>query len=278
MTLLIGGGLSALIAGIVLAEIASPGRRAAYRFPAAVIWWELGFLGTTLTATCIVQVGLDDARDAPSTILILLGGLLLGFVLGFAAWRLAIEPPLEEEEGVVPEPVVLAAGERAVWMQTVTMARTGVVVLAASIALLVVMAGVSAVIDLRAGGLGAGFWITVGALVLVTVLVLCALVFRVRVDERGLSVRAVVGWPHLRVPRSDIRSVEVVHVSPMAEYGGWGWRYGIGIGWGVVMRTGEAIRVTRRDGRMLTVTVDDAETAAALLRGLGDRGKAEAEP
>jgi hypothetical protein len=40
---------------------------------------------------------------------------------------------------------------------------------------------------------------------------------------------------------------------------------------GIVLRAGEALQVTRRDGRRFTVTVDDAATAAALLEALSSR-------
>jgi len=169
--------------------------------------------------------------------------------------------------------VTLGANERAVWMRTVTMARSGIVVLVVAIVVVLAATVGSFAAELAAGAPLMGAWISLAALILVTVSILCALVFRVRVDEDGLEVRAAAGWPRIRIARDDIRSVEVVHVSPMGEYGGWGWRYGIGSGWAVVMRTGEAIRVTRRNGKVFTVTVDDAETGAALLRGLADRDR-----
>ena len=272
MTLLIGAGASALIAGFTLAEISSPGKRTSYRFMAAVIWWEVGLVGISSLGTMLSQVGLDDARDAPSVTGILIAGLVVGIALGLTAWRLSIEPPAEADESRVPAPVALAPSERAVWLQTVTMARPGLIVLGSAVVLLLVLAAATASLDLAASGrLSGGTWVLVGSFALVAVLVLGCCVFRVRVDDSGLTVHAPIGWPRIHIPREEIRTADVVLVSPMGEYGGWGWRYAVGNGWGVVMRAGEGLRVTRTSGKVFTVTVDDAETAAALLGGLQER-------
>ncbi|GAA4188490.1 DUF1648 domain-containing protein [Microbacterium oryzae] len=271
MTLLVGGGSTALIAGITLAGIASPNRPISYRFITAVIWWEVGLLGIGLSSTFFAQLGLDDARDAGTALWGLGAGFLLGLALGAIAWRLSIEVP-GEDEAVAPEPVPLSAGERAVWLRTATMARSGWIVLGALLGVLLVVGLVVLALDVaHLGAPSAGTWITFGSLALVAFLVGTGCVARVRVDEEGLTVRTPIGWPRVRIPREEIRSAEVVFVSPMAEYGGWGWRYGAGSGWGAVLRAGDALRVTRTNGKVFTVTVDDAETAAGLLAAMDRR-------
>jgi hypothetical protein len=111
---------------------------------------------------------------------------------------------------------------------------------------------------------------------------LCALgiAWRVRVDANGIVVRSLpLGRPRTRIPAREIASVKAVRVEPLAEFGGWGWRWSPVGGFGVIARGGDAIQVERRDGRRFTVTVDDAETGAALLAayaasatGTGERG------
>ena len=54
----------------------------------------------------------------------------------------------------------------------------------------------------------------------------------------------------------------------MGEFGGWGLRLSVEGRFGVVLRQGEAIEVTRANGRRFLVTVDDAATGAALLQAL----------
>jgi hypothetical protein len=54
------------------------------------------------------------------------------------------------------------------------------------------------------------------------------------------------------------------------EYGGWGWQLGRRQRFGAIFRGGEALEVTRGDGRRFVVTVDAAAEAAALLTTLTD--------
>ena len=57
----------------------------------------------------------------------------------------------------------------------------------------------------------------------------------------------------------------------LGEFGGWGIRFGRGRRLGIVMRSGEALDVQNRNGSALVVTVDDAATAAALLKAVAAR-------
>ena len=94
--------------------------------------------------------------------------------------------------------------------------------------------------------------------------------FRVTVDRQGLRWRGRLGLPRGHVPLEDIASSEVVQVDP-SHYGGWGYRLSPVHGTALVTRGGSALRVTRRDGRRFTITVDDAGTGAALLEALSHR-------
>ncbi|WES64942.1 hypothetical protein P0L94_02445 [Microbacter sp. GSS18] len=114
-------------------------------------------------------------------------------------------------------------------------------------------------------------WVVTGVAVLLIVLAATTVAFHVRVDDRGLSVESVAGVPRFRVPLGDVTSAAAVDVVPMGEFGGWGLRWAPGRRFGVVLRTGAAIEVTRRDGRRFVVTVDDAGTGAALLEALAER-------
>jgi hypothetical protein len=78
----------------------------------------------------------------------------------------------------------------------------------------------------------------------------------------------VLGLPVIRVPLSDIASADVATIDPFGQFGGWGIRYGFGGRVGIILRSGEALEVIRKSGRSIVITVDDAESAAALLGGL----------
>ncbi|MCC2593925.1 DUF1648 domain-containing protein [Tessaracoccus sp. OS52] len=265
LTLVAGGGIVALTAGISLTAARSSSA-VDFRFMSATNLWLVGFLGSLSLSLMVAQVGLDDARAASGVLWPLALGFLLGLVLGVIGWRATIVVPDDGASGRTPEPVDLAPNEKAVWLQTVTMSRVGLVVLGGALLSCVAVVIVAAFVE-APGAL----WITVATVVLLALLMVLLTVFRVRVDETGLTVRAAVGWPGIHIARQEIRSAEVVRVNPMGEYGGWGWRFSPTHGQGVVLRTGDALRVTRTDGRPFTVTVDDAETAAALLGGYQKR-------
>lgn len=223
-------------------------------------------LAMLTVVTSGVQRGITDARHAPDvTVPVLLGiGLLLA--LGVVGWflqpKVATPAPREAPEGTEAAP--LAASERAAWFGTAAIARGGQLALGA---LWAVAAGMT-VFTLAAGDAGGAVWILVAVTLFTLVAIACSLVFRVRVSAAGLRVRSVTGWPNTRIPLGDIAKVAVVQVNPFAEFGGWGWRWGADGRRGVVLRTGEALQVTRQNGRVFVVTVDGAAEAAAVLQTL----------
>lgn len=251
----------------------------AYRLMAAITWAETALVGAVLFPSFLIQIDLADARDAHLPGWILLAALPLAALFGVVAWWITVEPPRTDRAADTPAAMPLAPTEQAVWIQRVAMSRGGALVLfGLGIAALVGIAAMwaaaagSGEAPERAWSLGSSAVI----LLLVLAVLVSNMVSRVSVDDRGLQVRSALGWPRILIRREDIRSAEVVDVNPMGEYGGWGWRYGMNSGWGVVVRAGEAIRVRRANGKVFTVTVDDAATGAALLNGLVARGTAEA--
>jgi hypothetical protein len=108
-------------------------------------------------------------------------------------------------------------------------------------------------------------WFALLAMVVPVVMFLQSVV-DVRIDGSGLTVRALLGRPRLHVPASDVLRAEVrAHVSPLADFGGHGWRTSPGGAQGIVVRAGEALVVDRRDESPVVVTVDDAAGAAEAL-------------
>jgi len=91
----------------------------------------------------------------------------------------------------------------------------------------------------------------------------------VTIDRRELVVRfsAPWSWP-MRIARKDIASVSVETVNPL-RWGGYGYRGGMRLfkKAAIVLRKGEALRLTLKNGRTLLVTVDDAEGAVAVFDG-----------
>ena len=233
------------------------------RFLAAINLGFAVFMSGVSLLSAGVQLGLDDAADAPD-----IGPwVLLGFVVlaGVTAlgWFLQPKSPVSAlVTGERAEAFALGDAERAAWFGTATMARGGVL-------LLLIGTAVLALAAVFVGATGdPSAWILAAVTALMVLLIATMVVFRVRVNAAGLQVRSLLGWPRTRIPLDRIAEVQTAQVNPLAEFGGWGWRFAVDGRRGVVLRAGEALQVTRTDGRVFVVTVDGAADAAAVLQTL----------
>lgn len=112
---------------------------------------------------------------------------------------------------------------------------------------------------------GQAFGFVMAALcVLFLVIAVSTLWFRVRIDGLGVEVRSTAGWPVFKVAIGDIARVKSAQISPFSEFGGWGLRYTLD-SFAIVMRTGDALVITRNGGRRFVLSVDDSARAAAAL-------------
>jgi len=112
-------------------------------------------------------------------------------------------------------------------------------------------------------------WVWLLALALGALLAL-TLSARVTVDASGLRVSSA-GLSWSRVPLERVASAGTTTVSPLGDFGGWGWRIGVDGRRGYVTRAGEALVVHRIGEPDVVVTVDDADEAAAVLNTLAAR-------
>lgn len=261
----VGGGVTLPLACFALVEMKGPRKRTRYRFLGTVIGAETGLLATLMFGLVLVQVGLDDATEANGVGWVIGLGLVVAAVTGTTFFVLLEDPPPAEGDER-EDPLPPADSLPAVWSRSVSISRGGAIALGALLGGTSLMVLILCFVALReTGGVPFGMWATLLLVVVVILLVVGTLRFGVRIDDSGIDVRALVGWPRVHIPSERITSARVVDVSPMAEFGGWGWRFG-GNGTGIVLRAGEGIRIGREGKSDLTVTVDDAETAVALLR------------
>lgn len=253
--LLSGGG------GVVADESGTPQWSVTARFLGAVNLGLASMMALVSIGTTGVQRGLPDAAEAPG-----IGGWVLagfGLLVALTALGWFLQPRVR---AIAPRAVGAAAGPavaaRTTWSGSVAMARSGQIVLGIGVLLMVMMTALDFAL-----GFGAP-WILLATTSLLLLLVATNLLFRVRVDARGLQVRSLAGWPNTRIPLADIERVQIAQIDPFAEFGGWGWRLGLDGRRGVVMRKGEALQITREGGQIFVVTVDGAAEAAAVLEGL----------
>ena len=214
----------------------------------------LGVLSTNM------QLGLADARHAGSVDGALALAFGIGVVLGIAGYFVQPGVYIAGSEGKPAEAVALAATERAVWLGRVRPTGGLLIMLAVTIAIL---AGSTLAIWLT-GSDPLALGIMSGTTLLLVLLISSTLWYRVRVDAAGLEARSTIGWPVFRVPAADVAHAASGHITPLSDFGGWGMRWAPGR-FGLVMRTGEGLIITRKDGRIFALTLDDAATAAGLL-------------
>ncbi|WP_069812858.1 hypothetical protein [Streptomyces sp. TP-A0874] len=89
----------------------------------------------------------------------------------------------------------------------------------------------------------------------------------VRVDGQALEVRCGhMGLPRRRILLEHVVAADFAPSVTPRHWGGWGYRWRPEKGTAVVVRRGEALVVRLGDGRVFTVTVDDAETAVRAIR------------
>ena len=238
------------------------------RFLGALALATSAFLLMLVTWSYGAQRGLSDAHASPDigiALPVALGCAIIGGVVG---WFSQPSVAVSRDTATEADPLPLEPGERAVWLHTATMAPPAMIAVIGAIALLAALAVVFAVT-------GTGMWMLMaGMAALLAVVAAAIFVFRVRVSEEGLRVASSVGVPRWIIPLIDVANVEVIDVSPLPQFGGWGIRIGLDGRFGIVLRTGTAIQVTRVDGRRFVVTVADAHTGASLLAALHRRSAA----
>jgi Protein of unknown function (DUF1648) len=261
----LGLGLPALIAATTLPLLVRGARGANFRLMASIAVGLSALSAVLNTWTVYLQRGIADAHNAPSVFPALAAGFGAAAVAGVAGWL--FQP---HQEAVVPGvshpmPLGLAQDERAVWMRTATMARPFRILLVVILACLGLASS-----GLWFYGQTAVAWVYLGIMAFVALAMAMETAFHVRVDHTGLSAVSALGFPRFGVSIADVADAGVAKVNGFAEFGGWGIRLRPGA-LGIILRNGESLQVTRRNGKRLVITVDDAETAAALLMAFAKR-------
>ena len=225
------------------------------------------FFTIMLLASTAVQLDLRDAKQA--------GGVGVAIAIGFGAWALVtvfgwfVQPKIEvranAEQPVDPMP--LTESERAVWFGEVKLSKTFLCIIILPIVVMVAAAVLVFFVPADPGEASAkniAATAICGLAIVIVLLCIATVRFRVRIDARGLQARSILGWPVFRLPASDVQRVDTAQINPLGEFGGWGLRWMPGR-FGIVMRSGEGLIATRKDGRIFALTLDDAAEAAAVL-------------
>lgn len=222
-------------------------------------WATAGFAGALLALLLRGNLDVPDPAEARLPLAVLTVALAVAALAGAAGLALTrLVPPEPPRPVTAAAPRLdLGAGERAGWTRTTgspTMTLLGGAFLLAALVVPFFAPWPYALIPAAVGLPGAAL----GRL-------------RVTADHRGLTLRpALMSRPRLRLPLDTVAAARTRHVDAVADFGGWGYRLRPGAT-GVILRSGPALAVRRRDGREFVVTVADAETAAGLLNALVER-------
>ncbi len=238
-----------------------------YRFAAAASSGLSGFFTVLFSWTTGMQVNISSWEDSPSVMPALVVALVFAGVVGVAGWF--AQPDVREYAARYRkvEPIILRRDERVSWIASTTMSRISMTLILVALAGLIIGA-----VTARMIGTNSTAWLLTGTAILVAIIIGTMTAFHVHVDKTGLLVHSVVGLPKFRVPLVEIADVAVTDINPLGEFGGVGIRQVPGK-FGVILRSGEALVVTRTNGRQFVVTVDGAESAAELLEALVRREK-----
>jgi len=228
------------------------------------IWAGLFFGGYIITPLWF-QRGLDGSEP------IQMNALILGIIIGISTvgllttWALLPGDPKMPAITAIPHDAARSevnGTQRAVWYRRIYLGLQGKLVYGGCVLLICTMTFIMHSLLM---------WFFAG---IIALLVFSQLSYKITINSTGISFRSICGWPRGHVPIEEIVAASVTEVDPLAHFGGFGWRMGFGENrTGIVLRTGEALRIERTGGRVLYITTDDAENAVALINTFGDRSR-----
>ncbi|MBN9607124.1 MAG: DUF1648 domain-containing protein [Actinomycetales bacterium] len=264
----LGVGLSALFGALLVATVRDPWSPS--------IWHKILAAASSGATALVATIGvwtlasqLEPGAD-PSIAVGMGSSFAAGAVVGVVSWFL--QPRAVRATGSATSsaaPLELRPDERAVWVGVARAATPTVAVL--TLALLIVLGLCAGIVAFS----GPAAWPFLLVPLLIAILMAAFARFTVRIDESGVVVRGGLGLPSWTIRAVDVASTAATRVEALSDFGGWGVRFGTGRRTGVVTRSGEALEIRRRSGRALVVTIDDAETAAALLVAYAARAGAD---
>lgn len=231
---------------------------------------RMGVITNTVLAFLLASIPVSTAHAArgvsdPSTLsfpsipigLATVFGAALGVALAFTLPRAPHAPAVVSPATAAPR-VALSDAETGVWVSrqfagTSIWIAMGSILIACALSLLMQ---------------------TWGLLVMPALLVVVCMTFLawdIRVDSQGVTVRSVSRLITLHIPHEEIETADVASVSPLRDFGGWGWRTGRDGSVGLIVRAGTALDLRRTGGRRYVITTHDASTPAGLINTIIDR-------
>ncbi|WP_340267620.1 hypothetical protein [Sphingobium mellinum] len=106
------------------------------------------------------------------------------------------------------------------------------------------------------------FWVII-APIAITFLIM-SLRLKTSLDDVEITVR-IWPFPAAQLKYTDIRKVEEIEYSPMADFGGWGIRYGLG-GKIYSMRGSQALKLSLSSGKIVYLGTQEPRKLSAEIK------------
>ncbi len=106
-------------------------------------------------------------------------------------------------------------------------------------------------------------YFSVGILIIGIFLTLTRL--KIEIDEKMVSYK-FSPFSSRKINWSDIDTFEIISLSAIGDFLGWGIRYSKKYGWGYITESNSAIFITKKNGKKVTLSIKDKEGLSNYLR------------
>lgn len=89
----------------------------------------------------------------------------------------------------------------------------------------------------------------------------------VRLNNEGLEY-SMPPFVNKKIKWDEIEKYEIVSISPLNDFLGWGIRHSPKYGWSYILETNFAIAITKKDGKKLALSINDKEKALSYLKSI----------
>lgn len=90
---------------------------------------------------------------------------------------------------------------------------------------------------------------------------------KVTLDDEGIHY-SMPPFVNKKIYWADIEKYEIVEISPLNDFLGWGIRRSPKFGWSYILETNYAIAITKKNGKKLALSIDDKEKALTFLQSI----------
>lgn len=95
---------------------------------------------------------------------------------------------------------------------------------------------------------------------------------KVRLDDEGIQY-SMPPFVKRKLKWSEIEKYEIVKISPLGDFLGWGIRYSSEFGWSYILDTDYAIAIQKKNGKKIALSIDDKEKALSYLKSITKSGQ-----